>query len=691
MSTALDAARQYLAAGLSVVPIRPDGSKSPSLAWKPLQRQRATDAMLLTWFAGDRHGPAVVCGAVSDHLELLDFETAAAWESWSRLLAGEIGVTRDSLTVVRTPGHDDQGGRHVWYRCPGLVIPGNTKLALMSPEEASELTGDPKKQTLIETRGEGGYALVPGCPPACHPTGRTYEHLSGPPIGAALVSPEDRELLWQAARALTWVPPLAAPPAPPDCPLTPGNDYDRRPPSWGTILEAHGWTLAARAAGRLLWRRPGKDRGWSATTGHCHGKGGVDLLHVFSSNAGPFEAGKSYGPFRTYAILNHGGDLSAAARELARQGYGGGPRPKAKPPEEPPPAPSAPSGAQPPQPAPFPDPIPASQLRAVQGGGDVLWDGYLYRGEVTLFTALWKVGKTTLLAHLLRAFERGGDFCGRTVRPGKVLYVTEETEGRWAQRRDQLGIADHVEFLVRPFPGRPDFGRWMEFLWHLKALIGERSYDVVTFDTFANLWPIKDENDAAQTQAALMPLHALGSVGTLGVHHNRKSDGMEATAARGSGALSGFVDTIIECRRYNAGDRKDRRRVLTGYGRHDETPEELVVELTEAGQFVPQGDRDMVRAVTLAPTLLSIMPGSPPGMSADEVLDAWTLDGKPGRQQLYAALHAGLDARLWRCQGSGKRGDPRRYWQVPAADPSSISSPYRDGDERPISDDPIPD
>ena len=37
-------------------------------------------------------------------------------------------------------------------------------------------------QTLIETRGEGGYALAPGCPADCHDTGRLYEHHSGPKL-----------------------------------------------------------------------------------------------------------------------------------------------------------------------------------------------------------------------------------------------------------------------------------------------------------------------------------------------------------------------------------------------------------------------------------------------------------------------------------------------------------------------------
>ena len=43
-------------------------------------------------------------------------------------------------------------------------------------------TGKLKPKTIIETRGEGGYFLAPGCPAACHETGRLYEHLAGPPL-----------------------------------------------------------------------------------------------------------------------------------------------------------------------------------------------------------------------------------------------------------------------------------------------------------------------------------------------------------------------------------------------------------------------------------------------------------------------------------------------------------------------------
>src|SRR5262245_32105737 len=46
--------------------------------------------------------------------------------------------------------------------------------------------------------------------------------------------------------------------------------------------------------------------------------------------------------------------------------------------------------------------IPCPELRAVPDEQLWLWHGVLGRGVVTLFSALMKAGKTTLLAHLLK-------------------------------------------------------------------------------------------------------------------------------------------------------------------------------------------------------------------------------------------------------------------------------------------------
>ncbi len=102
----------------------------------------------------------------------------------------------------------------------------------------------------------------------------------------------------------------------------PGDDFNKRA-SWGDVLSSHGWTPVRDQGDKVYWQRPGKDGvGVSATTGHCKSILRGDLLYVFSSNALPLEVDKAYSKFEAYATLEHGGDLSAAARRLSQEGYG---------------------------------------------------------------------------------------------------------------------------------------------------------------------------------------------------------------------------------------------------------------------------------------------------------------------------------------------------------------------------------
>lgn len=312
-ATVLDAALAYLQAGLSLVPIARDGSKRPIIRWKPYQKRLPTEAEVRDWFAGPAPpGIALVGGAVSGDLEQLDFDQDAEvlFPAWQALVEEECPGLCARLSVVRTPRQPC--GYHPRYRCHDVPIPGNTDLAI-DPGR----TG--KEQTLIQTRGEGGYALAPGSPGACHETGGVYRHVSGPKVSQVqAVTGEEREVLIRCARSFD----RRARAEAPSC--RPGEDFEARGPDWAEVLEPHGWRLSGGGGGERRWRRPGKDgHTWSATTGKCHGKDGMDLLRVFSSNAPPFESGKAYGKFRAWALLNHQGDLTAAARALSAQGYGG--------------------------------------------------------------------------------------------------------------------------------------------------------------------------------------------------------------------------------------------------------------------------------------------------------------------------------------------------------------------------------
>jgi hypothetical protein len=319
-------------------------------------------------------------------------------------------------------------------------------------------------------------------------------------------------------------------------------------------------------------------------------------------------------------------------------------------------------------------PVLFSQLKAVPIEAIWIWEDYIARHHVTMKSALFKAGKTTLDAHLLQALGADGIFCGKPVKKSRVLVVTEEHESRWAERRDKLGIGDHCEALVRPFAAKPTYLEWLVFLKRLGALQAEQKYDVILFDTISNLWPVIRENDACEVQAALMPLHAMmGDAALVLDHHFRKSDGSEGTASRGSGALPSWVDIILELRRYDANNRKDHRRVLNAYGRINE-PDDLVIELSEDGKtYTAHGDRKQVASKELRALIREVLPGAPPGLSWEEIMEE--IEGtKPGRQRLLDELRQGAEEDLpaWHREGEGRKGSAYTFWR----DGGRVKTPF---------------
>lgn len=98
----------------------------------------------------------------------------------------------------------------------------------------------------------------------------------------------------------------------------PGDDYNSRGDLAG-LLHAHGWRFLRERGHEEYWQRPGKAGvGISATLNY----GGSGLLYVFTASAPPFEPLTAYSPFAVYTLIEHGGDYTAAARALAREGYG---------------------------------------------------------------------------------------------------------------------------------------------------------------------------------------------------------------------------------------------------------------------------------------------------------------------------------------------------------------------------------
>ena len=284
----------------------------------------------------------------------------------------------------------------------------------------------------------------------------------------------------------------------------------------------------------------------------------------------------------------------------------------------------------------------ASELSAPPKSDDWLWEGYLPRSGITLLSALWKAGKTTLLSHLLKACATDGLFLGQKMRGCRVLYVTEEGEKHWVRRRDALSIADHVGFYLQPFATKPVSADWLGFVGQLRRDIETHGFDLVVFDTLAKLWPVVEENDAGSVDAALMPLWELtkAGAGVLLIHHLRKGGGQEYTGSRGSGALSAFPDIIVELTRFDASDAKCKKRVLKAKGRYDETPDELVIEMVDGAYVhVPDLPTDPI------PTLgVHASPVDDPKSEEERIVHILVQAGKP---LTSGEIEAALTERKW--------------------------------------------
>ena len=300
--TMLDHARALASGGLSIIPIRPQ-SKASSVKWEPFQEHIATDDELVRMFSDGAGGIAAICGPISGGLELIDFDVPdkpgssnpPAWQPFCELLIGNgHQELLRRLIVVKTPS----GGRHVVYRSSGAVD-GNQKLA----ERAD-------RRVLIETRGRGGYFLIP-------PTaGYVLERGSFEMIPE--ITESERETLLIAARLQNeHYDRVRHERNHPGC-ERPGDDYNLRGPDIDGLLSAHGWRACGDHGQWRNYTRPGKDQGISAGVSKTTGN-----FHVFTTST-QFDAGKGYSKFSVYSILEHRGDFFYAAKALKAEGYGSG-------------------------------------------------------------------------------------------------------------------------------------------------------------------------------------------------------------------------------------------------------------------------------------------------------------------------------------------------------------------------------
>jgi hypothetical protein len=304
--------------------------------------------------------------------------------------------------------------------------------------------------------------------------------------------------------------------------------------------------------------------------------------------------------------------------------------------------------------------------RAAQEELTWLWHGYLAAGGVTLLTSLWKSGKTTLVSVLLARLKSGGQLAGRALAAGKAVVVSEESPAQWLLRSRQLDFAGQVCWLCRPFRGKPSSDQWLALLDRLAELRHRQGVALVVIDPLAAFLPGRDESGAAGMLAALAPLQRLTTLGmsVLLLHHPRKKESAAGLAARGSGALPGFADILIEMDWYHRGDLDDRRRRLRGYSRFAETPRHLVIELNADGtDYLACGDFHEEEFTQSWERLRQVLEDAAGKLTRREILAEWPDDlERPDGTTVWQWLQRAVARGLVRQEETGRKNDPFRYW-----------------------------
>jgi hypothetical protein len=293
-----------------------------------------------------------------------------------------------------------------------------------------------------------------------------------------------------------------------------------------------------------------------------------------------------------------------------------------------------------------------------------LWHGLLAPGAVTLLTALWKLGKTTLASVLLARMKAGGQLAGLSLAAGQAVVITEESPDHWRRRHELLGFGDNVGWFCRPFRGRPRLKDWIAFVDGLAELHSRRPFSLALIDPLAAFLP-GGENSASAMMDALLPLQRLTArnVSVLVMHHPSKKDAGIGLAARGNGALHGNVDILVEMRPFGHADSSDRRRRLWTRSRFRESPSNLVIEWSADGtDYLALGSFQEEKFARRWRRLRAVLAAAPRKLSREEILERWKGGATPQLVTLKRWLRQAVSKGWVRQDGKGVKKHPFRYW-----------------------------
>ncbi len=283
MTTMLQAALKIAKNGRPVFPVSRD-TKKP-LTEKGFHDATTNPEQIQDWW--NRYPVANIAVPTGGMFFVLDVDKHGDTDGQQTL--NELIAQYDPLPDTRTV-QTGGGGIHYYFLMPDFDLRNSSN----------------KLGPGLDIRGNGGYVVVP---PSIHETGNSYKLLKNNSIAPA---PEWLIiLLKEISTDEHFIPSKFT-----KTDGLPGNEYNERG-DVESLLAKHGWQKVKDFAAKEYWCRPGKRKGTSATF-----QKDMRIFYCFTGNAPPLEADKAYSPFSLYAVLEHGGDYTAAAKRLREEGYG---------------------------------------------------------------------------------------------------------------------------------------------------------------------------------------------------------------------------------------------------------------------------------------------------------------------------------------------------------------------------------
>jgi DNA primase len=283
-------------------------------------------------------------------------------------------------------------------------------------------------------------------------------------------------------------------------------------------------------------------------------------------------------------------------------------------------------------------------------------------------------GKTTFVSYVVRAVLDGLPFMGERTTKTPVVWLTEQSDASFREALRRADLLDRDDLVVLSWHDTIGIS-WPAVVAAAVAEaegLGARLIVVDTLPQFAGLHGDSENNsgDALQALRALQVAAAARGIAIVIVRHDRKGGGEVGDSGRGSSAFGGAVDIVLSLRRPEGAARPTLRSLRT-LSRFDETPPELVVELTPEG-YVPLGiEADVAKQEARARILAEAPREKAKGKTLPELVKL--VDGKRTTVQEVVKELRGED--LLARTGKGKKKDPYRFYRpVDAAETNSAGT-----------------